>query len=116
MITIPTPPPSGTFNAFPPRVAPKNSSLPRVVIIGAIILVLGFGYYFYSYGGFGFRLFQAPVLAVSPSLSAVDIKVSQSPRLQFDLFDSSFYKSLKSYGNLPITADSLGRVNPFIPY
>jgi hypothetical protein len=114
MITIPIPPPSGTFNAFGPAVHQKKSFSPYLIVAGVVILVLGFGYYFYFYGGLS--LFETPVFPAAPPLTAVDIKISQMSPLPFDLFDSSFYKSLKSYGNLPIVVDSLGRLNPFIPY
>lgn len=114
MITIPMSPPSGTFNAFGPAAPKKKSFLPYLIAAGAIVLIFGMGYYFYFYDGFS--LFETPVLPITSPLTAVDVKVSQLPPLQFDLFDSSFYKSLKSYGNLPIVADSLGRTNPFIPY
>lgn len=114
MITIPTPPPSGTFNAFAPTAPKKKSFLPYLVTAGAIVLIFGLGYYFYFYGGLS--LFETPVLPAASPLTTVDVKVSQLPPLQFDLFDSSFYKSLKNYGNLPIVADSLGRINPFVPY
>src|SRR3989338_5921262 len=115
MVNIPpTLPPSGTFGAFKPRVSPKRSFLPYL-IIGAIILILGASYYFFLYQGIGFSL-ASPVIPGASPLTPIEVKVVQLSRFPFNVFDSPFYKSLKSYGALPIVADSLGRTNPFIPY
>lgn len=106
-------PPSGTFGAFRP-VRPKKSALPYLVAFAAV-LILAAGYYFFIYQGVGFSLVTPVITGASP-LTPTEVKVVQLPRFSFDIFDSPFYKSLKSYGALPIVADSLGRVNPFIPY
>jgi len=37
-------------------------------------------------------------------------------RLDFSVFDSPLFKSLKSHGILPVTAGETGRENPFSPY
>ena len=107
-------PPSGTFGAFRPPVRSKKSLLPYL-IIGAVVLILAAGYYFFIYQGIGFSL-VTPVISGAAPLTPTEVRVVQLSRFSFDVFDSSFYKSLKSYGALPIVADSLGRVNPFIPY
>ena len=115
MVNIsPTLPPSGTFGAFRPQVRPKKSSLSYLAIF-AVILILAAGYYFFIYKGASFSLVN-PVIPGSPALTSNEVKVAQMPRFSFDVFDDSFFKSLKSYGALPIKADSLGRTNPFIPY
>lgn len=105
---------SGTFGAFRPPTPQKKSFLPYLVVI-ASVLFLAAGYYLFIYLGINFSLATPVIPPVSP-LTATEIKVSQLPSLQFDVFESPFYRSLKSYGALPIVADSLGRVNPFIPY
>lgn len=114
MVYIPPKMPSGTFGAFKPPARSKKSSLPFLVIL-LFILIAGAGVYFFFYKGVGLS-FGPPVTSLSPPLNALESKVSQLPRFSFDVFDSDFYKSLKVYGKLPIIADSLGRVNPFIPY
>lgn len=115
MVNIsPTLPPSGTFGAFRPPVRNKTSSLPYLVVI-AIVLILAAGYYFFIYQGIGFSL-VTPVIPGAAPLTPTETKVIQLPRFSFDVFDNALYKSLKSYGALPIVADSLGRTNPFIPY
>ena len=115
MVNIsPTLPPSGTFGAFKPQAPQKRSFLPYL-FIGAAILILAAGYYFFPYQGIGFSL-AAPIIPGASPLTTIEVKVVQLSRFQFDVFDGSFYKSLKSYGALPVVADSLGRVNPFVPY
>ena len=115
MVNIsPTLPPSGTFGAFKPQISPKRSFLPYL-IIGAVILILAAGYYFFFYQEIAFSLTASVIPGASP-LTAIEVKVVQLPRFSFNVFDSPLYKSLKSYGALPIIADSLGRVNPFVPY
>ncbi|MBI2446399.1 MAG: hypothetical protein HYV51_01080 [Parcubacteria group bacterium] len=115
MVNIsPTLPPSGTFGAFKPQAPQKRSLLPYLVI-GAVILILAAGYYFFIYQGIGFSL-ATPVIPGASPLTSIEIKVAQLPSFQFNVFNSSLYKSLKSYGALPVVADSLGRTNPFIPY
>ena len=114
MVNIPSNlPPSGTFGAFRPP-AQKKSYLPHLVIFAAV-LILAVGYYFFIYQGIGASL-VAPVVQVAVPLTPTEIKVVELPRFSFDVFDGPSYKSLKSYGALPIVADSLGRINPFIPY
>lgn len=105
---------SGTFGAFRPPVSPKKSYLPYLVVLFAI-LVFGTGAYFFFYKGIGLSL-GAPVLSPAPLLNPLESKVSKLPDFSFDVFDGDFYKSLKVYGGLPIVADSLGRINPFVPY
>jgi len=107
-------PPSGTFGAFKHQVPQKRSFLPYLVI-GAAILILAAGYYFFLYQGIDFSL-SAPIIPGAAPLTSTETRVVQLPRFSFDVFDSPFYKSLKSYGALPVVADSLGRVNPFVPY
>lgn len=115
MVNIsPTLPPSGTFGAFRPQAPQRKSFLPYLVIF-AVILILAAVYYFFIYQGIGFS-FTTPVIPAASPLTSVETQVVQLSRFSFDVFDSSFYKSLKSYGALPIVADSLGRANPFIPY
>lgn len=107
-------PPSGTFGAFKPPKPQKKSFLPYLVIV-AVVLALAAGYYLFKYRGVNFS-FVAPVLPVASSLTSTEIKVGQLPYFNFDVFDSSFYRELKNYGALPIVADQLGRVNPFVPF
>lgn len=104
---------SGTFGAFRPQ-EPKKSFLPYLAGL-FFLLILASGYYFFFYQGLGFS-FGRPNLPPPPSLTPLDKKIIKIQDLQVDLFDGSFYKSLKIYGALPIVADSLGRTNPFIPY
>lgn len=115
MVNIPSNlPPSGTFGAFRPQAARKKSSLPYLIIF-ALVLVLAAGYYFFIYQGIGIS-FVTPVVPTASPLTSTEIKIINLPRFSFVVFDSPLYKSLKSYGALPIVADLLGRVNPFIPY
>ena len=114
MITIPTPP-LDTFGSYKAAPRPKKSLPPYLIIIGLAILILAAGYYFFFYQGIGLSL-KVSVLSPAPPLTALETKVSQLPNFSFGVLDSSFYKSLKIYGALPITADLLGRTNPFIPY
>jgi len=115
MVNIsPTLPPSGTFGAFKPQVPQKKSFLPYLVI-GAAILILAAGYYFFFYKEIAFSL-TTPIIPGASPLTPIEVKIAQLPRFQFNVFDSPLYRSLKSYGALPVVADSLGRVNPFVPY
>ena len=115
MVNIPSNlPSSGTFGAFRPSAPPKKSLLPYLVIFAAV-LVLAAGYYFFIYQGVGISLIT-PVVPGAAPLTQTEIKVAGLSRFSFDVFDGSLYKSLKSYGALPVVVDSLGRVNPFIPY
>jgi len=115
MVTIPTPP-SGTFGSYKVG-ASRQKKIPSSYLItaGAIILILAAGYYFFFYQGIDLSL-NAPVLSPAPPLTSLEVKVSQMSEFSFDVVDSSFYKSLRIYGVLPIIVDSLGRTNPFIPY
>lgn len=113
MITIPTPP-SGTFGAFKPQ-TPKEKPYLSYLVVAAIIALLGSGYYFFFYKGVGLSL-QKPVLQPAPPLNDLETKIIKLQNFSFEVIDSPFYKSLKSYGAVPVTADSLGRLNPFIPY
>lgn len=114
MVTIPTPP-SGTFGSYKVAPRPKKPLSPYLIIIGVVILILAAGYYFFFYQGISLFL-EAPALLPAPPLTSLEVKVSQLPSFSFGVIDSSFYKSLKIYGTLPIVVDSLGRTNPFIPY
>lgn len=114
MITIPTPP-SGTFGSYKIAPRPKKQLASSLIIIGAAVLILAAGYYFFFYQGISLSL-EAPALLPAPALTPLEIKVKQLSGFSFGIIDSSFYKSLKIYGALPIIADSLGRTNPFIPY
>lgn len=114
MVTITPTLPSGTFGAFRPQAPRRKSFLPYLITLAAV-LILAAGYYFFIYQGVGISL-VTPVVPAAPSLNPVETKIVQLSRFSFDVFDSSFYKSLKSYGALPIVADSLGRTNPFVPY
>jgi hypothetical protein len=110
MVTISTPP-SGTFGAFkPPEQKRKIPAWAFVAIF--VVLVLGAAYYFYQSG---FSL-AAPTFTPAPPLSALETRVSRLPGFSFVVFDGEFYKSLKIYGAIPVVADSLGRVNPFVPF
>lgn len=114
MITIPTPP-SGTFGAFKPQAPKEKRSYISYLVAAAIIALLGSGYYFFFYKGVGLSL-QKPVLQPALPLNDLEIKIIKLQEFSFEVIDSPFYKSLKSYGAVPVTADSLGRPNPFIPY
>ena len=114
MITIPQPP-SGTFGSYKVAGRQKKSTSPYLIIIGITVLILAAGYYFFFYQGIGLSL-GAPVFQPAPPLSSLEVKVSQLPNFSLGIMDSSFYKSRKMYGALPVVADSLGRTNPFIPY
>lgn len=114
MINIPPIPPSGTFGAFKPQVPEKKSFSPYIIFL-VLILVLGAAYYYFVYIGINFSIeSQNPPLA--PALTDLENKIVSMPDFNFSVFDSSFYKSLKMYGAIPIVVDSLGRTNPFIPY
>lgn len=113
MITIPNPP-SGTFGSFKAPEQPKRPFLFYLIVIGFIALIAATGYFF-IYKGVSLSL-QPPVLSPAPPLNSLEVKVSRLPDLQFEVLNSPLYKSFKMYGTLPITADSLGRTNPFIPY
>ena len=114
MITIPTPP-SGTFGSYKVAPSPKKSVLSYVMVIGLAILILAAGFYFFFYQGVSLSL-ETPTLLPPPALSDLDVKINQFSGFSFEVIDSSFYRSLKMYGALPIVVDSLGRVNPFVPY
>jgi len=114
MVIIPTPP-SGTFGSYKVAARPKKPFSPYLVVIIAAILILAAGYYFFFYQGISLSL-KAPAAMTALPLTSLEIKASQLSDLSFNFIDSPFYQSLKIYGALPIVADSLGRVNPFIPY
>ena len=107
-------PSSGTFGAFRPPVRSKKSFLPYLIAF-TVVLILAAGYYFFIYREINFSLVTQVIPGAAP-LTPIEAKVIQLPRFSFDVFDTTLYKSLRSYGGLPIVADSLGRVNPFIPY
>ena len=113
MITVQTPP-SGTFGAFKPQGLKKKSYITYVVAIFAI-LILAAGYYLFFNQGISISL-ESPTFPPAPALTALDAKIINLPNFSFGAIDSDFYKSLKVYGSVPVVADSLGRVNPFIPY
>lgn len=104
----------GTFGAFKPPIRQKKSFWPYLIVI-LLIILLAASYYIFIYLGIGFSLTTKAITAAAP-LTSNEMKIIQLPRFQFDIFDSPFYKSLKSYGALPVIADSLGRINPFVPY
>lgn len=113
MITIPTPP-SGTFGSFEPR-KPKEKPYISYLIAAVIILILGSGYYFFIYRNVS--LFSGKsILQPATPLNELEIQLIKLQKFSFEAIDSSFYKSLKSYGAVPVVADSLGRLNPFVPY
>lgn len=114
MVNIPSTMSPGTFGSFKPPVSSKKSYLPYLVGLFAI-LVLGTGIYFFFFKGVSLSL-EAPVFSPAPALKPLELKVSGLSKFSFDVLGGDFYKSLKIYGQLPIAADSLGRVNPFIPY
>lgn len=114
MVTIPTPP-SGTFGSYKMAARPQKPILPSLIVAGAALLILAAVYYFFFYQGISLSL-EGPALPPAPPLTSLEIRVSQLPNFSFSVIDSPFYKSLKIYGALPITADSLGRTNPFVPY
>lgn len=113
MITVPTPS-SETFGAFKPQAPKEKSYLPYLVAI-VVIVVLGSGYYFFFYKGIGLSL-QKPILEAAAPLNDLEMKVIKLQKFPFEVIDSPLYKSLKSYGAVPVVADSLGRLNPFVPY
>ncbi|MBI2635291.1 MAG: hypothetical protein HYW79_01985 [Parcubacteria group bacterium] len=114
MVNIPSTMSSGTFGAFKPPASSNKSYLSYLIGLFAI-LVLGAGAYFFFYKGVGLSL-KTPIISPAPVLNPLELKVGELPGFRFDVFDGDFYKSLKIYGGLPIIADSLGRVNPFVPY
>lgn len=113
MITIPTPP-LGTFGTFKPQTPKEKSYFPHLVIV-AIIVILGIGYYLFFYRDVDLSL-QKPILEPTAPLNDLEIKIIKLQKFPFEIIDSPFYKSLKSYGAVPVVADSLGRLNPFVPY
>lgn len=113
MITIPTPP-SGTFGEFKPK-TPKEKSYLSYLVIAAAILIIGSGYYFFFYKDFGLS-FKEPSLQAAAPLNDLENKVIKLKTFPFSVIDNPLYKSLKTYGAVPVTADSLGRLNPFVPY
>jgi len=114
MITIPTLPPSGTFGAFKSQ-APKEKPYLLYLVVATIIIILGTSYYFLFYTDISFSL-QKPALKAATPLNEIEIKVTKLKELPFNVIDNQFYKSLRSYGAVPVVADLLGRQNPFIPY
>ncbi|MEK7578222.1 MAG: hypothetical protein AAB456_00670 [Patescibacteria group bacterium] len=114
MVIIPSPS-SGTFGSYKVGPQPKKPILPSLIVIVVAMLILAAGYYFFFYRSIGLSL-EAPILLPAPPLTSLETKVGQLPSFSFNVIDSSFYKSLKFYGALPIVADSLGRANPFVPY
>lgn len=113
MITI-SMPPSGTFGAFKPQ-APKERPYLSYLVVAVIIILLGSGYYLFFYKGVDLSL-EKPVLQPAPPLNDLETKIIKLQKFSFEVIDGPFYKSLKSYGVVPVKADSLGRLNPFIPY
>ncbi|MEK7087444.1 MAG: hypothetical protein AAB958_01945 [Patescibacteria group bacterium] len=113
MITIQnySPETFGTFKAQAPK---EKSYLPYLFAIAAIF-ILAAGYYFFFNQGVSISL-KSPVLETAMPLTDLEMKVMKLPNFSFNAIESDFYKSLKVYGALPVVADSLGRVNPFIPY
>lgn len=105
---------SGNFGAFRPPSPQKKSFLPYFIFI-VTALILASGYYLFVYKGISFS-FARSVITLAPPLTSDEVKASQLPLFQFNVFDDPFYKSLKNYGVFPIKADSLGRTNPFVPY
>ncbi len=114
MVTIPTPP-SGTFGSYKVAPRPQKPLTPSLIFISVAILILAASYYFFFYRGIDLSL-EVPTLLPAPPLTSLEVKVGQLPSFSFGIIDSPFYKSLKIYGALPVVADSLGRMNPFIPY
>lgn len=113
MITVQNSP-SGTFGNFKPQVPKEKSYIPYLIVIFAILILVA-GYYFFFNQGVSLSL-KSQVLETAPPLTALEMKVIRLPNFSFSVVDSDFYKSLKVYGSVPVVADSLGRVNPFIPY
>lgn len=113
MITVQTPP-SGTFGAFRPQSPKEKSYIPYVVVLFAVV-ILAAGYYLFFNQGVSFSL-ESPTLETAPPLSPLDMRIMGIGNFSFGVTESDFYKSLKVYGSVPVVADSLGRVNPFIPY
>lgn len=117
MVTIPTSPtsPSGTFGSYKIAPPPKKPASPYLVFFAVIALIAAAGYYFFIYQGVDlFSEMQA--LPPAPPLTSLEIKVSQLSGFSFGAIESPFYKSLTTFGSLPVVADSLGRKNPFVPY
>lgn len=102
------------FGAFKSTSQQKKSFLPRFILIITILILMS-GYYLFVYKEISFS-FTNSIIQLAPSLTSDEIKVIKLSRFQFNVFDSPLYKSLKNYGTFPIKVDSLGRINPFIPY
>lgn len=113
MITIQNHSP-GTFGTFKAQVQKEKSYFPYLFAV-ATIIILAVGYYFFVNQGVNLSL-KSPVLEMAKPLTDLDLKVMKLPGFSFDVIESDFYKSLRVYGALPVVADSLGRINPFIPY
>lgn len=103
----------GTFGAFKP---PKpKSGLKLYALLGVLgILIIAAIYYLVFYGGVGIGM--AVVLPPAQELNATELKVSRMSRLNFNIADTDFYKSLKLHGAIPINIEALGRLNPFSPF
>lgn len=104
----------GTFGTFKAQVQKEKSYFPYLFAVVAIVILVA-GYYFFFTRGVNLSL-KSPVLEIAIPLTDLEMKVMNAPNFSFDVIESDFYKSLKVYGALPVVADSLGRVNPFIPY
>lgn len=113
MITIQNHSP-GTFGTFKAQVQKEKSYFPYLFAVAAIV-ILAAGYYFFFNQGISLSL-KSPALEIAMPLTDLDLKVMKLPNFSFNVIESDFYKSLKIYGALPVVADSLGRINPFIPY
>lgn len=114
MITLPTPPSSG-FGSYKAPGRQKKSFPLYLVVVVFLVLILAAGYYFFFHKGISFFSETSAITPALP-LTSLEVKVSQLQNFSFGVLDSPFYKSLKMYGALPITADLLGRTNPFVPY
>lgn len=99
---------------IPPTIPAAKKPHPFYFITVVIVLVLGVGAYFVFFGET--NLFLSFTFQAAPPLTSLDSKIASLPEFSFSVFDSDLYKSFKIYGNLPIVADSLGRVNPFVSY
>lgn len=101
-------------------VSEKRQKILIVVLIIILIAIAAILYYVFFGGG----TLPAPVITPSGLLPAplqpqptVSIeKQIESIKLDSSILDSSLFKSLKIYGEIPIKIESFGRDNPFSPF
>ena len=87
----------------------KNQSL--IIPIGIILLGVIAGYFFYAN-------FVTP--SVSPAMINTSVagnfnKFKNFNRFDFSVFDNSIFKSLKVFGESPVTPGQTGKIDLFAP-